>query len=98
MIVQVRRSFRLENTIQVEELSTEEPVVMREEELARLNTEKLFSKRTYTEYPKKVSNKLVLYQNLLAMQKHTARQEGRALDDVEPVATLRQAIQSLRNA
>ena len=39
---------------------------------------------------------MVLYQNLLAMQKHSAKQEGRALDDVEPVAALRQAIQSLR--
>jgi len=40
---------------------------------------------------------MVLYQNLLAMQKHTATQLGRALDQVEPIAALREAIQSLRN-
>jgi len=97
LIVQIRRSFATENTIQVEELSTEEPVVMREEELQRLKAEKLFSKRKYKEYPKKVSNKLVLYQNLLAMQKHTAKQEGRAIEEVEPVPALRKAIRSLRS-
>jgi len=97
MIVQIRRSFASENAIQAQELSSEEPVVMREEELARLKAEKLFSKRKYKEYPKKVSNKLVLYQNLLAMQKHTAKQEGRAIEEVEPVPALRKAIRSLRS-
>lgn len=97
LIVQIRRSFARENTIQVEELSTEEPVIMREEELERLKAEKLLSKRKYKEYPKDVSNKLVLYQNLLAMQKHTARQFERAMEEVEPVVALRRAIRSLRS-
>jgi len=97
IIVQIRRSFATENTIQVEELSSEEPVVMREEELARLKAEKLVTKRKYNEYPKDISNKLVFYQNLLAMAKHTAKQTGRAADAYEPVIAFRRAIRSLRS-
>jgi len=97
IIVQIRRSFATENTIQVEELSSEEPVVMREEELARLKAEKLVTKRKYNEYPKDISNKLVYYQNLLAMAKHTAKQTGRAADEYEPVIAFRRAIRSLRS-
>jgi len=96
LVIQIRRSFATEQTIQEAELSSEQHAVIREEELNQLKAEKFFLKRRYKKYPKKISNKLVLYQNLLAMQKHTAEQEGRALDDVEPVAALRQAIQSLR--
>ena len=88
----------MENTFQVKELSSEEPVVMRLEELDRLKAEKLLSKRQYAEYPKPVSKKLVLYQNLLAMQKHTARQFGLEVDQVEPVTALRRAIRSLRSS
>jgi len=78
-------------------LSTEEPVVIREEELARLKAEKLFSKRKYKEYPKDVSNKLVLYQNLLAMQKHSAKGAGLKIEEVEPVVALRRSIRQLRS-
>lgn len=96
LIIQTRKSFAMENTLQVEELSSEEPAVMAEHELTQLKAERLFFKRRYKDYPKKVSSKMVLYQNLLAMQKHTARQLGRTLTEVEPVAALRQAVQSLR--
>ena len=38
----------------------------------------------------------LLYQNLQAMQKHTAKLEGRAIEEVEPVIALRRAIRQLR--
>ncbi|MCB0186950.1 MAG: PrsW family intramembrane metalloprotease, partial [Caldilineaceae bacterium] len=92
MIVQVRRAFRLENTIQIDELSAEDSAVITAAELQQLKDERLFFKRKYTAFPKKVGEKMVLYQNLLAMQKHTAAQLERSLDPIEPVAALRGAI------
>ncbi|HEY9629793.1 MAG TPA: PrsW family glutamic-type intramembrane protease [Coleofasciculaceae cyanobacterium] len=96
LIVQIRRSFRLENRLQAAELSTEEPSVVPEAELKKVMGEGLFSKRKYKNFPKTVGAKIVLYQNLLAMQKHTATQFGLPVDSVKPVGRLRQAIQSLR--
>lgn len=96
LLIQTRRSFAWENTLQSEQLATEEPAVMTKEELKKLNGERLFFKRKYTNFPKAVGNKIVLYQNLLAMQKHTATQQGLPLMKVEPVAALRAAIQTLR--
>lgn len=96
LIVQIRRSFRLENRLQAAELSTEKPSVVPEAELNQVMGEGLFSKRKYRNFPKAIGSKLVLYQNLLAMQKHTATQFGFQIDGVEPVIRLRQAIQSLR--
>lgn len=96
LFIQIKRSFATEQTLQEKELSSETPPVITKEELTQLKAERFFFKRRYKEYPKQVSSKMVLYQNLLAMQKHVARQEGRALDDVEPVTALRQAVQSLR--
>jgi hypothetical protein len=96
LIVQIRRSFRLENRLQAAELSTEEPSVVPEAELKQVMGEGLFSKRKYKNFPKAIGSKLVLYQNLLAMQKHTATQFGLDMNGVEPIVRLRQAIQSLR--
>jgi hypothetical protein len=96
LIVQTRRSFAWENTLQSEQLATEEPAVMTKEELKKLNGERLFFKRKYNNFPKAVGARIVLYQNLLAMQKHTATQQGLPLMKVEPVAALREAIQTLR--
>jgi len=96
LIVQIKRSFRLENRLQAAELSTEEPSVVPEVELKQVMSEKLFSKRKYKHFPKAIGSKLVLYQNLLAMQKHTATQFGLDVDNVEPVVRLRKAIQTLR--
>lgn len=96
LIVQIRRSFRLENRLQATELSTEEPSVVPEAELKQVMGEGLFSKRKYKHFPKAIGAKLVLYQNLLAMQKHTATQLDLPIDRVEPVIRLRKAIQSLR--
>ena len=96
LIVQIRRSFRLENRLQAAELSTEEPSVVPEAELKQVIGEGLFSKRKYKHFPKAIGAKLVLYQNLLVMQKHTATQLGLPIDRVEPVIRLRKAIQSLR--
>ncbi len=96
LIVQTRRSFAWENTLQTYQLSPEEPTVMTKEELKKLEGERLFFKRKYKNFPKAVNDKIVLYQNLLAMQKHTATQLGLPLMKVEPVAALRGAIQALR--
>jgi len=96
MIVQIRRSFAWENKLQVEELSAEEESVITEDELNKLKREHLFFKRKYTSFPKAIGAKVVFYQNLLAMQKHTAAQLGRPLDKIESIALLRQAIQSRR--
>ena len=97
LIVQTRRSFAWENTLQRYELSSEEPAVITKDELRKLEGERLFFKRRYSEFPKSVSEKIVLYQNLLAMQKHTAAQQGRLVEKVEPVAALRKAIQGFRS-
>ena len=97
LIVQTRRSFAWENTLQRYELSSEEPAVITKDELRKLEGERLFFKRRYSEFPKSVSEKIVLYQNLLAMQKHTAAQQGRSVEKVEPVAALRKAIQGFRS-
>jgi len=98
LIVQTRRSFAWENTLQTTELSSEEPAVMTKEELGKLEGERLFFKRKYKNFPKAVGDKIVLYQNLLAMQKHTATQQGLPLQKVEPVTALRSAIQALRTS
>lgn len=96
LLVQIKRSFRLENRLQAAELSTEESTVVPEEELKKIRSERLFFKRKYKNFPKAIGSKIVLYQNLLAMQKHTATQLGLRIDKVEPVVVLRKAIQLLR--
>jgi len=98
MFAQIRKSFGLENTLQVEQLSTEERTVITDAELQQVKNERLFFKRRYKNFPKQVGTKLVLYQNLLAMQKQTAAQQGLPLETVKPVARLRDAIQGLRNS
>ena len=85
LIVQVRRSFAWENTLQAYELAAEEPAVITKEELRKVEGERLFFKRRYSGFPKSVSEKIVLYQNLLAMQKHTAAQQGRPVEKIAPV-------------
>lgn len=96
LFINIRKSFAWENTLQSYELSSEEPAVITKEELRKVEGERLFFKRRYREFPKSVSEQIVLYQNLLAMQKHTAAQRGRPLEKVEPVAALRKAIQLFR--
>ncbi|MEH2303058.1 MAG: hypothetical protein V7K88_29855 [Nostoc sp.] len=86
----------MENRLQAAELSTEESTVVPEEELKKIRSERLFFKRKYKNFPKAIGSKIVLYQNLLAMQKHTATQLGLCINKVEPVVVLRKAIQSLR--
>lgn len=97
LFINLRKSFAWENTLQNYELSAEDPSVVTKTELNKLAGERLFFKRRYPEFPKSVSEKIVLYQNLLAMQKHTAAQQGRAVEKVEPVAALRRAIQTFRS-
>jgi len=97
LIVQTRRSFAWENTLQREELAAEDPSVITKDEMKKVEGERLFFKRRYGEFPKRISEKIVLYQNLLAMQKHSAAQQGRSVEKVEPVAALRRAIQRFRN-
>lgn len=97
MIIQIRRSFAWENTMQEYELTSEEESVITKDELNKLKRERLFFMRKYTDVPKEVGAKMVLYQNLLAMQKHTAAQLERSLEQTEPVAALRGAIQALRS-
>jgi len=97
LIVQTRRSFAWENTLQREELAAEDPSVITKDELRKVEGERIFFKRRYGEFPKRISEKIVLYQNLLAMQKHSAAQQGRPVEKVEPVAALRRAIQRFRN-
>lgn len=97
LFINIRKSFAWENTLQAYELAAEEPAVITKEELRKVEGERLFFKRRYPEFPKSVSETIVLYQNLLAMQKHTAAQQGRAVEKVEPVAALRRAIQTFRS-
>ncbi len=97
VIINIRKSFGMENTLQVEELNTEEPTVIKKAELELLKGEKLFFKRKYSEYPKLVGTKIVLYQNLLAIQKHDARRKSRNIETDEVVLNLRGAIRSLRS-
>jgi RsiW-degrading membrane proteinase PrsW (M82 family) len=96
LIVQTRRSFAWENTLQAYELGLEGASVITKAELKKVEGERLFFKRRYPEFPKSVSEKIVLYQNLLAMQKHSAAQQERPVEKVEPVTALRRAIQTFR--
>ncbi len=96
MFVQIRKSFGLENKLQVDELSTEDLSMITEDELRQVKRGRLFFKRRYKGFPKQVGAKIVLYQNLLAMQKHTDTQFGLPRNRAEPIAALRGAIQSLR--
>jgi len=97
MIVQVRRSFRQENEIQISELSAEEPPVVTADELEKLKHERLFSKRKYRDFPRRVGAKMVLYQNMLAILKHRVAQEALVSAKADPVSDLRTAIASKRN-
>ena len=94
--VNVRKSFAMENALQAEELSTEDREVITQAELELLKRESLFSKRKYSDYPNPVGSKIVLYQNLLAIQKHDDRKKGRDVESDKVVLRLRQAICSLR--
>jgi len=96
LIVQIRRSFAWENKLQVEQLAGEDQSVITPNELKKVKGERFFFKRRYGDLPKAVGAKIVLYQNLLVMQKHTAALRGVPLNKVEPVAALRGAIQALR--
>ena len=98
LIIQIRRSFAAENKIQVEKLSDEDPIIVHKAELELVKAEKLFSKRKYTDYPKATADKLVLYQNMLAMQKHTANVFGRDVEEDQGVSILRKGIRALRSS
>jgi len=98
LIVQIRRSFAAENKIQVEKLSDEDTIIVHKAELELVKAEKLFSKRKYADYPKATAAKLVLYQNMLAMQKHTANVFGRDVEEDQGVAILRKGIRPLRSS
>jgi hypothetical protein len=98
LIVNIRRSFAAENKIQVEELSSEAPIIINKPELELMKAEKLFSKRKYSECPKDIADKLILYQNMLAMQKHSAGIYGRDVEADEGVAILRNGIRDLRSS
>lgn len=97
LFIQTRKSFRLENALQVKELSNEKPSIVSRDELVLLKNEEFFFKRKYRDYPKKVGDKIVLYQNLLAMQKHTARQFDIPLEDAYTISQLRKAIINLKS-
>lgn len=84
LIVQIRRSFRQENAIQIDELSAEEPPVVTDDELQKVKKEGLFSKRKYRGFPRKVGAKIVLYQNMLAILKQRVEQETLASNSAEP--------------
>ena len=96
LIVQIRRSFAWENKLQIEQLSEEDQSIITPDELKLVKGERLFFKRRYGDFSKAVGPNIVLYQNLLAMQKHSAALLSVPLNKVEPVAALRGAIQALR--
>lgn len=98
LIVQIRRSFAWENKLQVAQMAEEDRSVITPDELKQVKGERLFFKRRYGGFPKATGNKIVLYQNLLAVQKHTAELLGARLNDIEPVTALRDAIRALRGA
>lgn len=97
LIIQIRRSFAAENKIQAEQLSDEDSIIVHKAEIEQVKAEKLFSKRKYTDYPKATADKLVLYQNMLAMQKHTATVYDRDVEADQGVSILRKAIRALRS-
>ena len=96
LIVQIRRSFAWENKLQVEQMAEEDRSIVTPDELKQVKGERLFFKRRYGGFPKGTGSKIVLYQNLLVMQKHTATLLGARLNDIEPVTALRDAIRALR--
>ena len=96
LIVQIRRSFAWENKLQVEQMAEEDRSIVTPDELKQVKGERLFFKRRYGGFPKGAGSKIVLYQNLLAVQKHTAALLGARLNDIEPVTALREAIRALR--
>lgn len=96
LFINTRKSFAWENTLQAYELGSEGASVVTKAELKKVEGERLFFKRRYPEFPKSVSERIVLYQNLLAMQKHTAAQQGRPVEKFAPVTALRRAIQTFR--
>lgn len=98
LIVQIRRSFAWENKLQVAQMAEEDRSIVTPDELKQVKGERLFFKRRYGGFPKATGNKIVLYQNLLAVQKHTATLLGARLNDIEPVTALRDAIRALRGA
>ena len=96
MIIHIRKSTLMENILQVEELSTEDPTVVKKGELELVKGERLFFKRKYREYTKQVGSKIVMYQNLLAIQKHDDTWKARGAEADQVVVNLRDAIRSLR--
>ena len=96
LIVQIRRSFAWENKLQMAQLAEEDQSIITPNELKQVKGERFFFKRRYGDFPKAVGSKIVLYQNLLVMQKHTAALRGVPLNRIEPVTALRGAIQALR--
>lgn len=97
LFINIRKSFAWENTLQAYELGSEGASVVTKAELKKVEGERLFFKRRYPEFPKSVSERIVLYQNLLAMQKHTAAQQGRPVEKFASVNALRRAIQTFRS-
>jgi RsiW-degrading membrane proteinase PrsW (M82 family) len=96
LVIQTRRSFAWENKLQVEQLAEEDQSIVTPNELKQVKGERLFFKRRYGDFPKAVGARIVRYQNLLVMQKHTATLLGAPLNKFEPVTALRGAIQALR--
>ncbi len=52
--------------------------------------------RKYKQYPKKTARKIVKYENLLAMLKHSVVRDGKDIEDSEEVQVLRNEIKVLK--
>ncbi len=58
----------------------------------------IFFSRRYRDMPRKLSKRLIKYQNLLAMLKHTVTEEEKEVDSVKEVKDLKHAIIELRKS
>jgi hypothetical protein len=98
MLNHLFKSLRFEQTIYVEQLSSESEEVVGKDEQALLKQENSISLRKYRNYPRKIVGQIVKYQNRLAMLKHIVITQGKQVDQVSEVESLRKYILALKKS
>ncbi|MCK5216165.1 MAG: PrsW family intramembrane metalloprotease [Methanosarcinales archaeon] len=96
MIWQMIKTLKWEQALTVRELLKEGNDVVSESDKKLVENEGVLSMRKYKQYPKKTARKIVKYENLLAMLKHSVVRDGKDIEDSEEVQVLRNEIKVLK--
>ncbi len=96
MIWQMIKTLKWEQALTVRELLKESNDVVSESDKKLVENEGVLSMRKYKQYPKKTARKIVKYENLLAMLKHSVVRDGKDIEDSEEVQVLRNEIKVLK--